>query len=131
MIQLKKNKAFIIEYMNALSGQQKTREKLEQYNADPRLIEYIMFIDSVFPKYEVFIEEMLAEDDKVIVRVRFRGMHQGELMGFPPTHKWVEYPFVVRYQIKNNKIVHSWVIADNLVLAEAVGMKGIPPKSAQ
>ncbi len=129
MSQLKKNKAFIIEYMNAMSGQEKTREKLEQYNADPRLIEYIMFIDSVFPKYEVFVEEMLAEDDKVIVRVRFRGMHKGELMGFAPTNKWVEYPFVVRYQIKNNKIVHSWVIADNLVLAEAVGMKGIPPKA--
>lgn len=129
MSQLKKNKAFIIEYMNAMSGQEKTREKLEQYNADPRLIEYIMFIDSVFPKYEVFVEEMLAEDDKVIVRVRFRGMHKGELMGFAPTNKWVEYPFVVRYQIKDNKIVHSWVIADNLVLAEAVGMKGIPPKA--
>ncbi|MBX2956970.1 MAG: ester cyclase [Cyclobacteriaceae bacterium] len=129
MSQLKKNKAFIIEYFNALSGQEKTREKLEKYCADPRLINYVMFIDSVFPKYEVYVEELLAEDDKVIVRVRFRGMHEGELMGFPPTHKWVEYPFVVRYQIMNNKIVHSWVIADNLVLAEAVGMKGIPPKT--
>jgi len=129
MSQLKKNKAFIIEYFNALSGQEKTREKLEPYVADPRLIDYVMFIDSVFPKYEVYVEELLAEDDKVIVRVRFRGMHNGEIMGFPPTNKWVEYPFVVRYQIQNNKIVHSWVIADNLVLAEAVGMKGVPPKT--
>lgn len=129
MSQLKKNKAFIIAYFNALSGQEKTREQLEKYCADPRLINYVMFIDSVFPKYEVYVEEMLAEDDKVIVRVRFRGVHVGEIMGFPPTHKWVEYPFVVRYQIKDNKIVHSWVIADNLVLAEAVGMKGVPPKT--
>ena len=87
-----------------------------------------MFIDSVFPKYEVQVEEMIAEGDKVIVRVHFRGMHEGELMGFPPTHKLVEYPFVVRYQIQNEKIVHSWVIADNLVLAEAIGMKGVPVK---
>ncbi|MBL7855384.1 MAG: ester cyclase [Cyclobacteriaceae bacterium] len=128
MSQLKKNKAFIVEYMNALSGQEKTREKLEKYNADPRLIDYIMFIDSIFPKYEVNIEEMLAEDDKVIVRVRFRGMHEGEIMGFPATHKWVEYPFVVRYQIKDRKITHSWVIADNLVLAEAIGLKRLPSK---
>lgn len=129
MSQLKKNKAFIIEYFNALSGKEKTREKLECYVADHRLIDYVMYIDSVFPKYEVYVEELLAENDKVIVRVRFRGMHMGELMGFPPTHKWVEYPFVVRYQVQNNKIIHSWVIADNLVLAEAVGMKGIPPKT--
>ncbi|MBL7862717.1 MAG: ester cyclase [Cyclobacteriaceae bacterium] len=129
MNQLKNNKAFIIEYFNALSGQEKTRDKLEPYVADHRLIDYVMFIDSVFPKYEVYVEELLAEDDKVIVRVRFRGMHKGVIMGFPPTNKWVEYPFVVRYQIKDNKIVHSWVIADNLVLAEAVGMKGVPPKT--
>lgn len=129
MSQLKKNKAFIIEYFNEMSGQEKTRAKLENYVADPRLIDYVIFIDSVFPKYEVYVEELLAEEDKVIVRVRFRGLHKGEIMGFPPTHKWVEYPFVVRYQIQNNKIIHSWVIADNLVLAEAVGMKGIPPKN--
>lgn len=128
MSQLKKNKAFILQYMNAMSGQEKTREKLEKYNADPRLVDYIMFIDSIFPRYEVNVEEMLAEDDKVIARVRFRGMHEGEIMGFPATHQWVEYPFVVRYQIKDDKIIHSWVVADNLVLAEAVGLKGLPPK---
>lgn len=117
-----------MEYLNALSGQVKTREKLEVYNTDDRLINYIMFIDSVFPGYEITVEEMMAEGDKVIVRALFRGLHKGELMGFPPTGKVVEYPFVVRYQIKDRKIIHSWVIADNLVLAEGVGLKGIPPR---
>jgi len=126
--QLKKNKAFILEYINAMSGQEKTRERLEKYNADPGLIEYIMFIDSVFPKYEVLVDEIMAEGDRVIVRARLKGMHEGELMGFVPTHKEIEYPFVVCYEIRNDKIVHSWVIADNLILAERLGMQNVPEK---
>lgn len=117
-----------MEYFNAMSGQVKTRERLGKYNADPGLIEYILFIDSVFPKYEVFADEILAEGDRVIVRARLRGMHEGEMMGFPPTHKEIEYPFVVGYEIHNNKIVHSWVIAENLILAERLGMQGVPER---
>lgn len=117
-----------MEYINAMSGQEKTRERLEKYNADPGLIEYIMFIDSVFPRYEVLADEIVAEGDRVIVRARLRGMHEGELMGFAATHKEIEYPFVVGYEIKNSKIVHSWVIADNLLLAERLGMQNVPQK---
>lgn len=129
MSQQKKNKELIVAYINAMSGQEKTRERLEKYNADPGLIDYIMFIDSVFPRYEVFADEMLAEGDRVIVRARLRGRHEGEIMGFAPTQKEIEYPFVVGYEIQNNKIVHSWVIADNLVLAERLGLQGVPPRT--
>ena len=130
MSQQKKNKALIMEYVNAMSGQTKTRERLEKYNADPGLIEYILFIDSVFPQYEVFVDEILAEGDRVMLRARLRGMHEGELMGFAPTHKEIEYPFVVGYEIQNNKIVHSWVIADNLILAERLGMQNVPERTS-
>jgi len=128
MDKLKKNKALILEYINATSGQPKTRERLEEYNADQGLIDYIMFIDSVFPNYEVIADEILAEGDRVILRARLKGRHEGEMMGFAPTHKVIEYPFVVGYEIHNGKIARSWVVADNLVLAERLGMKSLPPK---
>jgi predicted ester cyclase len=128
MNQLKKNKELIVEYINAMSGQPKTRERLEKYNADPGLIDYIIFIDSVFPNYEVIADEIIAEGDRVVLRARLKGVHEGEMMGFAPTHKEIEYPFVVGYEIRNNKITRSWVIADNLILAERLGMKSLPPK---
>jgi len=131
MDKLKKNKALILEYVNATSGQPKTRERLEKYNADPGLIDYIMYIDSVFPNYEVIADEIIAEGDRVIMRARLKGVHKGEMMGFAPTNKVIEYPFVVGYEILNNKIVRSWVVADNLVLAERLGMKSLPPKRKQ
>ena len=131
MNSIKRNKQLILDYINALSGQEKTTERLMKYNADPGLIGYIQFIDSVFPAYEVFVEEMIAEGDKVMVRARFRGRHEGTIMGFEATYRVIEYPFVVRYQIKDHKIISSWVVADNLVLAEAIGMKRIPPRSGE
>lgn len=43
MNQLKQNKEFILEYINAISGVTKTRELLEKYNGDPGLVETIFF----------------------------------------------------------------------------------------
>ena len=116
MDQAKKNKQFILEYINAISGKAKTRELLEQYNADKGLVETIMFFDSVFPQYEYIIDEILAEGDRVIVRARNVATHEAEFLGIPATHKKVNFPFVVGYEIQNNKIIHSWLIPDYLAL---------------
>ncbi len=123
MDQAKKNKQFILEYVNAISGKMKTREILEKYNADPGLVETIMFIDSVFPRYVYDIDEILAEGDRVVVRARLRAKHEAEFLGIPATHKQVDYPFVVGYEIQNDKILHSWLIPDNLFLLEQLKEK--------
>lgn len=118
MNQLKKNKEFIVEYINATSGMSKTRELLEKYNGDPGLVDNILFKESIFPKYEVSVEEIIAEGDRVVVRAKFKGIHKGEWLGINPTNKEVTYTFVVGYQIWNNKIAHSWLVADNLAIVE-------------
>jgi predicted ester cyclase len=124
--QTKKNKQFILEYVNAISGQTKTRELLEIYNGDPGLVETIMFFDSVFPKYEYNIDEMLAEGDRVMVRARLKARHEAEFLGIPATHREVEFQFVVGYELQNNKIVHSWLVPDNLALLEQIRGKEQP-----
>ena len=126
MSSLKKNKEFIMVYLNAVSGKIKTRELLETYNADPGLVENIMFFDSVFPRYEVLVDEILAEGDRVIVRARLKGSHEREFLGIPATHKQVEVPYVVGYEVHNNKITNSWLISDLLKMLEQLGVKGQP-----
>jgi len=118
MNQLKKNKEFIMEYINATSGSVKTRELLEKYNGDPGLVDNILFKESIFPQYEVCVEEIIAEGDRVVVRAKFKGIHKGEWLDVAPTNKEVTYTFVVGYEIRNNKIVHSWLVADNLAIVE-------------
>ena len=72
MEQIRKNKEFIVEYFNAISGVTKTRELVEKYVSDQGLVEHIEFLDGVFPKYELFVDEMTAEGNRVVVRARVK-----------------------------------------------------------
>ena len=117
-----KNKQLVIDYFNAISGVKKTRPLLEKYITDIHLIEHIEFFDSVFPAYELFADEITAEGNRVTVRARCKGRHEGDLNGIPPTHKNVEFPFSIGYEIENNKIVSHWLIADQMALMEQLGV---------
>jgi hypothetical protein len=126
MEQLQQNKSFIIRYFNAFSGVIKTREMMEEYITDEELIGHGVFFESVFPKYDLFADEITAEGNRVVVRARLKGRHEGEFNGIMPTHRIVEFPFVVSYEIENGKIVHHWLIADSLALMEQLGAMNIP-----
>lgn len=122
MEQQRQNKEFIIRYINALSGVYKTRELMEQYMTDEELLGHISFFDAAFPKYEMFADEITAEGNRVVVRARMKGCHEGEFNGIVATHRKVEFPFVISYDIENGKIVHHWLIADSMALMEQLGV---------
>lgn len=122
MDNLKKNREFIIRYFNAISGVAKTDTLLRQFTNDKKLIDHIVFFEGTFPKYELFIEEMVAEGDKVLVRGRCTGIHKGEFNGVPPTNNEMDLPFVIRYTISKGKIVDHWLIADQMVLMKQLGI---------
>lgn len=125
MDQLKQNKEFVIRYFNAMSSNVKTRELIEEYVSDEELIGHIQFFESVFPKYDVFADEITAEGNRVVVRARLKGCHAGEFNGIPPTYRNVEFPFVISYDIENRKIVHHWLIADQTILMEQLGVTNV------
>jgi predicted ester cyclase len=119
----KQNKEFIIRYFSALGGGAvKTKELLEKYIADEELLQHIAFFENAFPGYEVISDEMTSEDNRVVVKARFKGVHEGELNGILPTHRTVEFAFAISYEIENGKIVHHWLIADSMVLMEQLGV---------
>jgi len=122
MEQQKKNKEFIIRYINAISGVTKTREVMEQYMTDEELLGHILFFDTAFPKYEMFADDIIAEGNRVVIRARFKGCHAGEFNGILPTNRNVEFPFVISYDIENGMIVHHWLIADSMALMEQLGV---------
>ncbi len=124
MDQAKKNKEFIIGYINSLSGVIKTREMCDKYITDVGLTEHILFFDAVFPRYEMFMDEISGDGNRVIVRARLKGKHEGDFNGIPPTHKEVLFPFVIGYEIENNKIISHWLLADQMMLMEQLGVMG-------
>jgi hypothetical protein len=122
MEQQRKNKEFIINYFNAISGVDKTRELLEKYIDDEDLIGHIIYFETAFPKYELFIDELTAENNRVVLTARIKGDHLGVLSEIPATYKEVNFSFVIRYEIENEKIVSHWMLADQMKLMEQLGV---------
>lgn len=117
------NKKLVQEYWEAISGKEKTPTLSKMYVSDPELLGHIAFFEAAFPEYELFADDFICEDDKVVVRARFKGTHKGDLMGIPPTGKTVEVPFSIIYQIMNEKIGKSWLFIDQMELMTQLEVK--------
>jgi predicted ester cyclase len=102
-----------------------------EYMTDTELAEHIAFFDSVFPKYEIFAEEMTAEGNKVVVRARMKGKHEGDFNGITPTYRIVDFPFVISYEIENGKIIQHWLVADQMALMEQLGVNRVPQEQLE
>jgi len=57
-----------------------------------------------------------AARDKVAVRVRFRGTHTGEFLGFAATGRTVEYVSHEFYRIAGGLIAEEWICSDTATL---------------
>ena len=100
------NRAFIVDYFNALSGKPKSTEVIGKYVADEALARHIAESEVAFPKYELIIEDMVAEGDMVVVRAKFRGIHRGPFAGIQPTGKAAAAGLIIIYKVHNRKIVN-------------------------
>ena len=118
------NKAFVQSYLEALSGNDKPRSLQDQYiaDSDEELKDHIMFFETSFPHYEVLADDMIGEGDKVAVLARFRGVHQGELLGIAPTGKEVDVPFAITYRLAGGMIAQHWMSFDRMALMEQLGV---------
>jgi steroid delta-isomerase-like uncharacterized protein len=65
-----------------------------------------------FPDLQAQIEDIVAAADKVAVRVRFRGTHVGEFLGFAATGRTVEYASHEFYRIADGLIAEEWICSD-------------------
>src|SRR5918992_3740964 len=83
-----------------------------------------------FPDLENTIEDMVAEGDKVVVRFRGRGTHQGEREAFgPPTGKRMELTGITIKGLSDGKIVEAWTNFDALGMMQQLGL--VPAQEGQ
>ncbi len=115
------NKAFIRRYFEALN-RDKSPATLDEWVADEQLKQYIATVEAAFPNYQFAIEDLVAEGDKVAVRVTSELEHRGALMGFPPTGKRATISGIFLYRIAGGKIVESWIQSDRLGLLQQLGL---------
>ena len=83
-----------------------------------------------FPDLQNTIEDMVAEGDKVVVRFRARGTHQGETEAFgPPTGKRMEITGITIKRSFDGKVVEAWTNFDALGMMQQLGL--IPEPAGQ
>ncbi len=68
------------------------------------------------------IDEMIAEGDRVVVRWTFKGTHQGEYLGVPPTQKKVTFSGIYIFRIANQRIAEVWTLWDRLGEWQQLGL---------
>ena len=81
---------------------------------------------SAFPDFKLTIDDMIAEDDKVVVRSTWSGTHKGEFMGIPPTGKSVSFGVIDTVRIADGKFVEHWGQMDNLGMMQQLGVIPAP-----
>lgn len=80
---------------------------------------------AAFPDGQIAIDDIVAEGDRVVACWTFRGTHQGEYFGVPPTGQTITYSGVNGFRIKDNQLVESWDIWDSINLFQQLGL--LPP----
>lgn len=70
--------------------------------------EHLESLTTAFPDLRLEIEDMIAEDDRVAVRSRLRGTHEGKLMGVEPTGREITMSVITIYRFEDGKIAERW-----------------------
>lgn len=74
-----------------------------------------------FPDGQMIIDDLFAEEDKVVIRMTWRGTHKGEFYGIAPTGKQVNVTSIGIDRVANGKIVEGWGEVDMLGMYQQLG----------
>ncbi len=78
-------------------------------------------VRDAFPDFVITINDMIAEDDKVVLVWTFIGTHKGELMGIAPTDKLIEFDGIYLYRFKDGKLMERSGKRDMFKLMSQLG----------
>jgi steroid delta-isomerase-like uncharacterized protein len=88
----------------------------------PKTIARMFF--SAFPDYEMHIEHLIGENDRVVARLCQSGTHEGPLMGMAPTGRKATWTETGILRIADGQIVESWYDVDLAGLMQQLGAGG-------
>ena len=76
--------------------------------------DYISMVRTGFPDISITIEDLVAEEERVVVRTTWRGTHLGEYEGIAPTGKQVTRSMIQIFHVKDGKLLEEWSEGESL-----------------
>jgi predicted ester cyclase len=101
---------------------------LGRYFAEPlrtSIAEHRGQLYDAFPDLVVEVEDLVAEADKVVARLRLSGTHTGTFAGRPATGRRVQWRSIRVYRLVDGAVVETWAVQDRLGLLRQ--LDGDPP----
>ena len=76
---------------------------------------------NAFPDFKATIDDIVAEGDKVVIRMTWSGTQKGEFMGIPATGKRVSFGVIDIIRIADGKFVEHWGQMDSMGMMQQLG----------
>lgn len=73
-------------------------------------------LTTAFPDLWIGVEDVVAEGDRVVVRLRFTGTHDGPFQGLEPTGRRVDFGAIRIYRLVDGVVVETWAHQDSMGL---------------
>ncbi len=82
--------------------------------------DYYATLRSAIPDARYEVDDIIAENDKVVVRWRLLGTHKGRYQGITPTGRAVTLKGIAIYRIDSSQLIERWVVSDLYGLLEEI-----------
>lgn len=87
-------------------------------------------LHNAFPDIRAEINNVVAQDDKVVFHMTWRGTHTGPFMGIPPTGRPFELEVFDMARVSDGKVAEHWGLMDQLSLMQQLGVMPAPESLA-
>lgn len=94
----------------------------DEYRGFAPLKQSLMSYQKAFPDLMFTLEDLIAENDRVVELWSATGTHRGEFQGIPPTNKHAKISGVDIVTIRDGKIIERWAYADFQGLMKQLGI---------
>ena len=95
---------------------------LQEYKGAEGFKEMITALRSAFPDFNITVNDMVAEGDKVAHRYTWQGTHKGDFMGIAPTGKQVTVTGITISHFAGGKEGEAWSNIDSLGMLQQLGV---------
>jgi len=82
--------------------------------------QYYAAIRAAVPDARYEVDDLIAEGDRVVVRWRLLGTHEGSFQGIAPTGRAIELKGIAIYRVDGGKLMERWVVSDLHGLLEGI-----------
>lgn len=125
---VERNKALVRELTEAVWNR-RGLDRIPDFYAPDFVADYRRMVESAwmaFPDYHEELHELIAEGDRVVVRLTISGTQNGQWGPLPPTGKRVRFEEIVILQIRDGKVRRQRGIPDNLDALRQLGVVPTP-----